>query len=218
MSDVNKNLYGDFDDLPEEIIRFVPGTVNKVKMASVSYFEGPSKTGNHYECIKILYEGKLPNGKALITDMIMPLNTENMKTWNLSEDQSYEDLVRVQKQNFNAKMKHIASKLDIEHDELKAEVSEKGSFKEFANAYVNLLNKKLAEHPTRMFNLKISCDKNGNPSLPLYVPFLEIFTENVHTGLTFSDKEKAYINRTLADKAAVTEDTIIEESDELDSI
>lgn len=96
---------------------------------------------------------------------------------------THEDAVKREYDNFNTKLKHIATKFVSEEDA----IINASSYADFAAKYVALLNKE--EYKEVPLRLKVTLNNKDYSQLPKYAPFIELMSVEP-TGLKLTQYDK----------------------------
>ena len=191
------NLYGNFTNVDEtEVSSLLKNTIHdNVVLSSVKY-ENTDKSG---EALIYTFQKKIDkNSLGVFSARVLPL-----KKWDNQSDEEFKLSVT----EWNANIKHIASKYDITLEELTNETSNATSFSDFCNKYIKLLSSKLDD---RKLYLKLFSNKGGYAALPKYPKYIQ----KMSTGdciLSFTNYEK---NKMIEwDGESVGNDDIVEVDD-----
>lgn len=148
-----------------------------------------------------------------LTANVFAVNEDNVKPY---EGLTLEDTIKKQYTAFNTKLWHIADAFKINRTTLQDACAGKNSFKAFADAYCEILNRDSVQHKVY---LKTVLNKKGYVSLPNYPTFIQNMDDEC--SLRYSAREIANNQKFSAPKKAVEkidEEPSYDDTDWLDEL
>lgn len=195
---MSENIYG-FDETTEVSSSkpaFTPGIHENVTLASVTF--GSMSEGKD-PLLQITFNGE--KGEELRW-VVWPLDVDRIKSANRG-DKTHKrdnarhgfvkgavvtptDSVKMAADNWNAKLKHLATTFHGEQA-----VIQGSSYADVSNKYVALMNK---ADRSKKLRLKVVLDYKDYPSIPNYPPFVELMEEATKLRMGAGDKVVATSN------------------------
>ena len=179
--------YGFDQDTPDQLgTAPIPvGIHSNVKLIDVAY--EPAKEGSDNYCLSFYFEDS--EGWQL-RHWEWPIDPEEVKKRANQDGKDPNKAVQKKIQAQGVRIKHIVTKI-IPKD--RAVVPKVQSFKEYAQAVINLIKGALPKGP---LHLKVLLSNKKYSTLPNYTPFVEIQEEGKPTSLKITPDEQKEMNKT----------------------